>query len=89
MLNAHVTAPTRAGRGSSALGRPNELSADEQMDVPLAVESLKPGETLQLEMEQIRLDSKLVIAASNIRIRGARGMTTLRCPAEGGAFVIT
>ena len=80
-----------AGRGASVLGGPNESSAVEQArDVPTAMRSLQSGQTLLLDETEVHLDSTLFIAASDIMIRGAAsGMTTVRCPAQGGAFVIT
>ena len=78
-----------AGRGTSVLNGQSELSFYSQRDISSAVGSLQPDETLQLEMKEVHLNSTLFVTASDIVIRGAHGMTTVRCPEEGGAFLIT
>ena len=65
----------------------NQLPAN--MDPLQNFTSLRPGQTLQLEVEELRLDSTLTVAASDVVIRGRRGTTTVRCPAAGGGFVLT
>ena len=76
-----------AGRGAGVSRVLQQSAAD--TGVLQSVTGLRPGQTLQLEVDELRLDSTLTVAASDIVIRGRRGTTTVRCPATGGGFVMT
>ena len=87
-LHAPATTSLFPGRDASVLGGVNDKSASCQADVASDILSTQPGQTLLLNETEVCLDSTLTIASSDIVIRGADGMTTVHCPAEGGAFVL-
>ena len=75
-----------AGHGTGVLRGLNQMANG---DVLQSLSRLRPGQTHQFEDEELRLDSTLTVVASDIAIRGARGMTTVHCPPNGGAFLMT
>ena len=49
---------------------------------------LEDGQSVSLEESVVVLTETLVVDASNVEIRGAPGMTKVKCPKKGGAFVV-
>ena len=77
-----------AGRETSPVSTPQEDVISTEEGALEALWGLEDDGSLVLGMREVKLNATLPIAASHIVIAGAPGMTRVRCPPRGSAFVI-